>query len=70
MTSYDDDAIRRYDGVDGSFVEVFVASGSGGLDGPIDLEFVPEPDGAALFAAGVAGLLALAALRRSRMRQS
>jgi hypothetical protein len=70
VTSYDDDAIRRYDGVDGSFVEVFVASGSGGLDGPIDLEFIPEPGGSILFAAGVAELLALAALRHSRQRQS
>jgi len=70
VTSYDDDAIRRYDGVDGSFVEVFVASGNGGLDGPIDLEFIPEPGGSILFAAGVAELLALAALRHSRQRQS
>ncbi len=70
VTSYDDDAIRRYDGVDGSFVEVFVASGSGGLDGPIDLEFIPEPGGSIAFAAGVAELLALAALRRPRRRQA
>jgi WD40 repeat protein len=72
VTSYDDDAVRRYDGDDGSFVEVFVTSGSGGLSGPIDLEFisVPEPDGRMLFASGFAALLALAALRRARERQS
>jgi sugar lactone lactonase YvrE len=70
VTSYDDDAIRRYDGIDGSFVEVFVASGNGGLDGPIDLVFIPEPGGSILFAAGLAGLFALAALRHSRQRPS
>ena len=70
VTSYDDDAIRRYDGADGSFVEVFVASGRGGLDGPIDLEFIPEPGGSIALAAGVAEMLALAALRRSRREQS
>ena len=55
--------MRRYDGVDGSFVEVFVTSGSGGLDGPIDLQFVPEPAATSALASGALLLWGLYALR-------
>ncbi|MFG0329070.1 MAG: hypothetical protein ACF8PN_04145 [Phycisphaerales bacterium] len=42
--SFDSDAVLRYDGSTGAFVEVFVASGSGGLNGP-DAGKAFGPDG-------------------------
>lgn len=68
MTSYDDNPVRRYDSTDGSFVAVCVASGSGRLSGPSDLEFVPEPAATTALASGALllwGLYALC-LRASR----
>src|SRR5438445_10352632 len=35
-------AVLRYDGVTGAFIDTFVASGSGGLSSPADLAFGPE----------------------------
>ena len=63
VTSYHADAVRRSDGTDGSFVEVFVASGSGGLSGPFDLQFVPEPTVTTALASGALLLWALYALQ-------
>jgi sugar lactone lactonase YvrE len=37
-------AIRRYDGLTGSFIDTFVPSGSGGLNNPTDLAFGPDGD--------------------------
>jgi DNA-binding beta-propeller fold protein YncE len=44
VSSFDSDAILKYDGASGAFVEVFVTAGSGGLDGP-DAGMVFGPDG-------------------------
>lgn len=44
VSSFDSDAILRYDGATGAFVDVFVAAGEGGLDGP-DAGMVFGPDG-------------------------
>lgn len=44
VSSFDSDAILRYDGATGAFVDVFVTAGSGGLDGP-DAGMVFGPDG-------------------------
>jgi hypothetical protein len=43
VASRDSDAILRYDGVTGAFLDTFVPSGSGGLDSPSSLVF--DPDG-------------------------
>ncbi|MDC0670155.1 Vgb family protein [Nannocystis radixulma] len=45
VSSFDSDAILRYDGETGALVDVFVPSGEGGLDGP-DAGMVFGPDGA------------------------
>jgi sugar lactone lactonase YvrE len=42
VASADTDAILRYDGVTGAFIDAFVTSGSGGLDSPVDLAFGPD----------------------------
>ncbi len=39
MSSYNNDMVLRYDGTSGAFIDVFVSSGSGGLDGPSDTRF-------------------------------
>ncbi len=44
VASFDDDSILRYDGQTGTFVDVFVSSGLGGLDGP-DAGTCFGPDG-------------------------
>lgn len=44
VSSFDSDAILRYDGATGAFLDVFVAAGAGGLDGP-DAGMVFGPDG-------------------------
>lgn len=44
VSSFDSDAILRYDGATGAFVDVFVAIGDGGIDGP-DAGTVFGPDG-------------------------
>lgn len=44
VSSFDSDAILRYDGVSGAFTDVLVSTGSGGLDGP-DAGMVLGPDG-------------------------
>ncbi|MBC8071583.1 MAG: hypothetical protein IAG13_24870 [Deltaproteobacteria bacterium] len=44
VSSFDSDAILRYDGSTGAFIDVFVASGEGGLNGP-DAGTVFGPDG-------------------------
>jgi DNA-binding beta-propeller fold protein YncE len=38
------DSVLRYDGTTGSFLGEFVASGSGGLQGPVTLTFGPDGD--------------------------
>jgi streptogramin lyase len=45
VSSFDSDAILRYDGSTGAFVDLFVPSGAGGLNGP-DAGMVFGPDGA------------------------
>jgi streptogramin lyase len=37
------DAVRRYDGNTGAFIEVFIQMGSGGLYLPLSLAFIPRP---------------------------
>jgi Tol biopolymer transport system component/streptogramin lyase len=37
VTSFGNDQIRRYDGTTGAFVDVFVPTNSGGLDGPVEM---------------------------------
>lgn len=44
VSSFDGDSVLVFDGVDGGFVEVFVTSGSGGLNGP-DAGMTFGPDG-------------------------
>jgi len=44
VSSFDSDAVLRYDGATGAFVDVFVAEGAGGLDGP-DAGMTFGPDG-------------------------
>ncbi len=44
VSSFDSDAILRYDGATGAFVDVFVTAGAGGLNGP-DAGMVFGPDG-------------------------
>lgn len=44
ISSFDSDAILRYDGATGAFVDVFVPANSGGLDGP-DAGMAFGPDG-------------------------
>lgn len=44
VSSFDSDAILRYDGATGAFIDVFVAEKAGGLDGP-DAGMVFGPDG-------------------------
>lgn len=39
----DADAVRRYNGSTGAFIEVFVQRGSGGLFLPVQLAFIPRP---------------------------
>ena len=36
------DEVLRYDGTTGAFMDVFVAAGSGGLDGPVAVDFGPD----------------------------
>lgn len=45
VSSFDSDAILRYDGATGAFLDAFVEGGAGGLDGP-DAGMVFGPDGA------------------------
>ena len=42
VTDYINDAVYRYDGNTGAFIDIFVASGSGGLGWPEDLVFGPD----------------------------
>lgn len=44
VSSFDSDAVLRYDGATGAFIDVFVTSGSGGLNGP-DAGMAWGPDG-------------------------
>ena len=37
------DAVRRYNGSTGAFIEAFVPQGSGGLFAPLSLAFIPRP---------------------------
>jgi hypothetical protein len=41
VTSRDDDSVPRCNGASGAFLAAFVPPGSGGLDGPVDLVFLP-----------------------------
>ena len=45
VSSFDGDAVLRYDGTTGDFIDVFIAEGAGGLNGP-DAGMVFGPDGA------------------------
>lgn len=63
--SYTSDSIERFDGTTGGFIEVFVSSGSGGLDFPTQFIFVPEPGRAAGELVAAAGLAAAARRRRN-----
>lgn len=45
VSSFDSDAVLRYDGTTGAFTDVLVPTGTGGLDGP-DAGTVIGPDGA------------------------
>ncbi|NER31907.1 MAG: hypothetical protein F6J89_30955, partial [Symploca sp. SIO1C4] len=40
--SFENDAVLRYDTETGEFIDTFVNSGSGGLDGPVALTFGPD----------------------------
>jgi hypothetical protein len=42
VSSVDTNQVLRYDGKTGAFLDVFVASGSGGLNNPADLKFGPD----------------------------
>src|SRR5262249_37665415 len=42
VASGNTDAVLRYDGVSGNFLDTFIPPGSGGLDGPFDLTFGPD----------------------------
>lgn len=42
VSSAGNDAVVRYDGVTGAYIDTFVRSGSGGLSGPIDMAFGPD----------------------------
>jgi len=64
VASHKDHSVKRYDGANGSFVEVFVASGSGGLSDPFDLLFLPEPTALGALASGAPLLWGLYARRR------
>lgn len=44
VSSFDGDAVLRYDGVTGEFIDEFVVAGAGGLDGP-DAGMTFGPDG-------------------------
>lgn len=44
VSSFDSDAVLRYDGRSGAFIDEFVVAGAGGLDGP-DAGMVFGPDG-------------------------
>ena len=68
VASGSEDSVRRYDPLTGVLVEVFVGSGAGGLDTPVDLAFRPVPE-ASVVAGVAAGMLALAALGRPRPRR-
>jgi hypothetical protein len=43
IAGYLNDAVLRYDGLTGAFMNVFVSHGSGGLGAPIALTFTPQP---------------------------
>lgn len=43
VASFNSDSVLKYSGVDGSFIEVFVTPGDGGLDGPdVGMTFGPD----------------------------
>ena len=42
VSSYGTDSVLGYEGTTGAFIEAFVASGSGGLKGPVGLTFGPD----------------------------
>jgi len=58
--------VLRYDGTTGAFIDTFVGSGSGGLNDPISLTFVPVPEPGTLAMLGSA-VLGLAGILRSRI---
>jgi len=70
VASFFTDNVQRFDGTTGTFIDAFVTTGSGGLDGPFFLTFtppptqVPGPGTLALVGSGLAGLAALAWRRR------
>lgn len=42
ITDRDDDAVYRFDGETGDFIDVFIPSGSGGLDRPVGITIGPD----------------------------
>jgi sugar lactone lactonase YvrE len=42
VASAGSNAILRYDGLSGSFIDTFIPPGTGGLNGPVDLAFGPD----------------------------
>jgi hypothetical protein len=60
VASFNGDKILRVDHSNGTIVGDFVTAGSGGLDGPQFLTFVPEP--------AISGVIILIAVRRITRR--
>lgn len=63
------DRVLRFDATTGTFVDIFIPSNSGGLDGPWDMLIsshpVPEPSGTILCAAGLAFIVSARRRRRA-----
>jgi hypothetical protein len=51
-------SVVRFDGTTGAFMDAFVTPGSGGLNGPKQMLFVPEPASIELLAVSLAGVFA------------
>lgn len=65
VVSLNNNSVVRFDGTSGAFESVFVTSGSGGLNGPKQILFIPEPSSLVLFGMGFAAVFVI----RRRMSQ-